>query len=44
MKPITLAESRAELVTRIPDPIERAYVLLRAVWRRSSSRTARRST
>lgn len=28
MKPITLAESRVELVTRIPDPIERAYVLL----------------
>jgi hypothetical protein len=28
MKPITLAESRAELATRIPDPIRRAYVIL----------------
>ena len=28
MKPITLAESRAELATRIPDPIQRAYVIL----------------
>lgn len=28
MKSITLAESRAELATRIPDPIQRAYVIL----------------